>query len=292
MLTLIYLSAEGASAGEVTTAAKPPELPPRQKRLIGEYKRGAESLTVLERDGQLLIREGDRERPYADLPGWTREKTATVFRIVPRRPVAALLAEVRDLQPPPETGRGRPILVELTRLDPSIRLDVRYATRDNFLGTPIYQQGRAFLERSAAEALARVHMNLAKRGFGLLIHDAYRPWWVTKLFWEATSGQEREFVADPQKGSRHNRGSAVDLTLFDRATGRAVEMPGVYDEMSKRSYPSYPGGTSRQRWHRDLLRAAMEDEGFTVEPNEWWHFDFRGWQRFGLENLSFDQIGK
>lgn len=276
--------------GEVTTAAKPVEVSPRTKRVIGEYKRGRDSLLVLERDGHLLIREGDRERPYTKLKGWTRERTTAVFRIAPRRPVAELVAECRRMMPPAETGRVRPALVELIQFEPTLKLDIRYATTDNFLSVPVYPEARAFLERSAAEALVRVHRALESSGFGLLIHDSYRPWWITKVFWEATSAREREFVADPAKGSRHNRGSAVDLTLFDRATGRVIEMPGGYDEMSGRSYPNYPGGTSLQRWHRDVLRAAMEREGFTVNPSEWWHFDYRGWERFALENLSFDQI--
>ena len=289
---VVLLSAPGVGAGELTTAAKPPEISPEMKRLIGDYQRGAERLIVFERDGQILIREGDHERPYEPPRGWTREKVAAVYRIVPQRPVASIMAAVRGQQPPPETGREHPALVELSRLEPTLKLEIRYASRDNFLGTPVYHEGRAFLERSATEALVRAHRALDKYGYGLLIHDGYRPWWVTKVFWEATSKREREFVADPAKGSRHNRGSAVDLTLFDRATGQAVEMPGGYDEMSERSHPSYPGGTSLQRWRRDLLRAAMEQEGFTVNPVEWWHFDNRGWQRYALENLSFDQIEK
>ena len=290
IIALLGLSAEAAQAGEITTAAKPPDVSPRVKRLIGDYKRDASSLVVLERGGHLLIREGERERAYTQPAGWAREEMAAVYRIVPQRPVADIVAEVRRMKPPPETGRAGPSLVELVKLEPSLKLDIRYATRDNFLGTPVYPAARAFMERQAAEALVRVHRALKTRGYGLLIHDSYRPWWVTKLFWEATSTREREFVADPAKGSRHNRGSAVDLTLFDLATGKVIEMPGGYDEMSNRSYPTYPGGTSLQRWHRDLLRAAMEQEGFTVNPREWWHFDFRGWERFRLENLEFDQI--
>ena len=290
IIALLGLSAQAAQAGEITTAAKPPDVSLRVKGLIGDYKRGTETLIVLERGGHLLIREAERERPYTKPAGYTREKMAAVYRIVPRRPVADIVAEVRPMKPPPEEGRARPSLVELVKLEPTLKLDIRYATQHNFLGTPVYPAARAFMERAAAEALVRVHRTLKNRGYGLLIHDSYRPWWVTKLFWEATSTREREFVADPTKGSRHNRGSAVDLTLFDTATGQVIEMPGGYDEMSTRSYPTYPGGTSLQRWHRDLLRAAMEQEGFTVNPREWWHFDFNGWERFRLENLEFDQI--
>ena len=124
----------------------------------------------------------------------------------------------------------------------------------------------------------------------MLIHDAYRPWYVTKVFWDATPEDKKLFVADPSKGSRHNRGAAVDLTLYDLNTGKPVEMVGTYDETTDRSYPDYPGGTSLQRWHRDLLRAAMEAEGFTVYEAEWWHFDYKDWRQYPIGNIVFDKI--
>ncbi len=136
----------------------------------------------------------------------------------------------------------------------------------------------------------RVHKKLADQEFGLLIHDGYRPWYVTKMFWDATPEKQHIFVANPAQGSRHNRGCAVDLTLYHRQTGQPVPMVGGYDEMSDRSYPDYPGGTSRQRWHRDLLRRAMEAEGFTVYEAEWWHFDYKDWKKYAIENLTFEQI--
>jgi D-alanyl-D-alanine dipeptidase len=181
-------------------------------------------------------------------------------------------------------------LVDVDALEPGIRLDVRYATSRNFLGTPVYASERGLLQRPAAEALARVHRRLREHGFGLLVHDAYRPWWVTRLFWDATPPDKRDFVARPDRGSRHNRGAAVDLTLYRLADGGAVEMPGVYDEMSERSSPGYPGGTSLQRWHRDLLREAMEAEGFTVFGGEWWHFDYRDWRSYPILNVPFDAV--
>jgi D-alanyl-D-alanine dipeptidase len=110
------------------------------------------------------------------------------------------------------------------------------------------------------------------------------------MFWDATPPEGHLFVADPSQGSRHNRGAAVDLSLYDLATGEEVQMTGGYDEMSARSYPQYVGGTSLQRWRRDLLRDAMEAQGFDVYVTEWWHFDFRGWDRYPILNLDFDQI--
>ena len=214
-----------------------------------------------------------------------------VFRIVPVRPVAELRREALAAAPAAENGEFRASdLVELVSLDSTIKLEIRYATSHNFLGTPVYTQARAFLQRPAAEALVRAHRALRTRGYGLLIHDGYRPWYVTRLFWDATPPALRDFVADPASGSRHNRGCAVDLTLYHVASGAVVEMPGGYDEMSPRSHPDYPGGSSLQRWHRDLLRRALEAEGFTVNEVEWWHFDYRDWRSYGIENMPFERL--
>ena len=209
------------------------------------------------------------------------------------RPIASLRAEALAAQPPAEPGPKR--VSELTELTPrmaGVRLDVRYATSNNFLHTPVYTQGRAFLQRPAADAVRQVAADLAPKGFGLTIHDAYRPWFVTRMFWDATPDYNHIFVADPSQGSRHNRGAAVDLTLHELKSGKIVIMPGGYDEMSSRSYPLYIGGTSLQRWRRDVLREAMEARGFTVYEAEWWHFDFNGWQDFPISNLEFTAIGR
>jgi D-alanyl-D-alanine dipeptidase len=226
----------------------------------------------------------------------TRHLTASEgiikFQIVPVRPIEELRAEALAASPPKETGHFRNLdLVEFEKLDHTIHLDIRYATSNDFLGTPVYSQSRAFLQRPAADALLRVQLKLKPLGYGLLIHDAYRPWYVTKIFWDATPPEGKIFVADPAQGSRHNRGCAVDLTLYDLATGKSIEMPGTYDEMSRRSFPDYPGGTSLQRWHRDLLRRAMESEGFTVYESEWWHFDYKDWKEYPILNLPFEKLG-
>jgi D-alanyl-D-alanine dipeptidase len=214
------------------------------------------------------------------------------LRIKPVRPVSELLKEALTVQPPKEVGEFRDSdLVEITRLDPSIKLDVRYATTNNFLSSVFYSQPRAFLQRPAAEAVVRAHRKLKEKGYGLLIHDAYRPWYVTKVFWDATPQDKKLFVADPSQGSRHNRGAAVDLTLFDLKTGKPIEMVGTYDETTDRAYPDYPGGTSLQRWLRELLRDAMEAEGFTVYEAEWWHFDYKDWRSYPIGNSTFEKLG-
>jgi D-alanyl-D-alanine dipeptidase len=146
------------------------------------------------------------------------------------------------------------------------------------------------MQRPAAEAVVRVNRKLKSFGYGLLVHDAYRPWYVTKMFWDGTPPDKHVFVADPSQGSRHNRGCAVDLTLYDHHTGAPIRMTGGYDEFSDRSYPLYPGGTSRQRWHRDLLRHVMEAQGFTVYDAEWWHFDYKDWRSYPIGNLTFEQL--
>jgi len=220
-----------------------------------------------------------------------RREEATGLQVHPAEPIVELRKKALAAKPPEENKTLRvPDLVEITTLDPTIKLDVRYATNKNFLGTPVYEQAKAFLQRPAAEALARAAQKLRPLGYGLLIHDAYRPWYVTKIFWDATPQDKKIFVADPQEGSRHNRGCAVDLTLYDLKTGTAMLMTGGYDEMSERSYAFYPGGTGLQRWHRELLRKALEAEGFSVYPYEWWHFDYKDWQQYPILNLTFEQL--
>jgi D-alanyl-D-alanine dipeptidase len=194
-------------------------------------------------------------------------------------------------KPPHESGNFRETdLAELVKLDPTIKLDIRYATTNNFTGRAVYKEARAFLQRPAAEALVRVNASLKPLGYGLVVFDGYRPWSVTKLFWDITSEENKKFVADPAKGSKHNRGCAVDLSLYDLDTGKEIEMTGNYDEMSERSYPTYTGGTEQQRKMRDLLRSKMEAEGFTVYEYEWWHFDYKDWQQYRITNVPFSKI--
>ena len=220
----------------------------------------------------------------------TRE--GETFRVDPVRPVEELLAEALSAAPPAEEGHFRDSeLVELAALDSSLKLDVRYATTNNFMSSVFYEEPRVFLQRPAAEAVVRVHRALRESGYGLLLHDGYRPWYVTKTFWDATPESDKLFVANPANGSRHNRGSAIDLSLFELATGNPVEMVGGFDEFSERSFPNYPGGTSRQRWLRALLRRSMEDEGFAVYEAEWWHFDHEDWREYGLGNRTFAELG-
>jgi serine beta-lactamase-like protein LACTB len=213
------------------------------------------------------------------------------FRITPLKPAAELRRIALASTPPVESGDFLATdLVELRSLDPTIRYDIRYATTNNFMGDVFYTEPHAFMQRAAADAVVRASTRLRAQGLGLMIHDAYRPWYVTKMFWDATPVPLREFVADPASGSRHNRGAAVDLSLYDLATGKTVVAVSGYDEFSPRAFPEYAGGTTRQRWYRAALRAAMEAEGFTVYRNEWWHFDFGEWRRYRIGNQRFEDI--
>ena len=296
--------------------ATPPAPPPAAWRpLIGEYGAPPNLIYVLEKDGQ-LVRYADKlgyqpidlktMRSVVDAKGLVTALTigsvtlprhrlpsedGTTFRIHPVRPVEELREEARKAIPPVEEGQFFTYdLVEPGRMEKSIHLDIRYATTNNFMGKAFYSQPRAFLQRPAAEALLRAAADLRSSGFGLLVHDAYRPWYVTKMFWEAVPPEDKIFVADPALGSKHNRGCAIDLSLYDLRNGKPVEMTGGYDEMTDRSFPNYPGGTSRQRWHRDLLRTAMEAQGFTVYESEWWHFDYKDWAKYPILNIAFENL--
>ncbi len=214
------------------------------------------------------------------------------FRIQMQNSLAELKQIAATSQAPTQPANLRkPELTNLRSLSTTIQFDIRYATSNNFMGAPLYSQKAAYLQQPAAQAVLASHNELAKLGYGLLIHDAYRPWRVTKMFWEATPKAQRNFVANPATGSRHNRGCAVDLSLYDLKSGKPVEMPSGFDEFSDRAYPNYPGGTSRQRYLRELLRSAMEKQGFTVNDDEWWHFDYRDWKQYPVLDLSFEQLG-
>jgi D-alanyl-D-alanine dipeptidase len=247
----------------------------------------------------LLEFESDRDgKPSAVVVGGSRMQFRDIGQEVVDKIRAGVKADSGRLRaaalaakPPKEPPPKRPSdLVDLASVDPTIKFDIRYASSNNFIGIPLYERAAAYMQRPAAEALGRVERALASKGYGLLIHDAYRPWFVTKMFWDATPESSHVFVADPSEGSRHNRGCAVDLTLYDLKSGRAVEMTGRFDEMSPRSFADYVGGTSRQRWLRDLLRSEMEAQGFAVYPQEWWHFDYKDWHDYAIGTATFTEL--
>ncbi len=233
------------------------------------------------------------KEPWAEAQASAPPATAPSrpFRITPTRPIDEIRAEALKATPPREAGEFlKPDLVDLATLDPRIKLDVRYATGDDFLGVPVYTSARAFLQRPAAEALKRAQEKLGEKGLGLLIHDGYRPWYVTKIFREATPPKYHDFVADPAKGSRHNRGCAVDLALYHLDSGKPVDMPTGYDEFSRCAFADYPGVTRTQAANRAALRGALEAEGFLHLPEEWWHFDYKDWKQYPIQNVRFEDL--
>jgi D-alanyl-D-alanine dipeptidase len=249
--------------------------------------------------GERLTFRGSRRGPAADVVAgsvtFPRRAIGPAgggqLKVTPVRPVSELLTLARAATPPAESGTFRsPDLVDLATLDPTIRFDIRYAGTNNFLGSVFYSSAHAFLQRPAAEAVLQAHRRLLILGFGLLIHDGYRPWYVTKTFWDATPPPQRWMVANPAQGSRHNRGCAVDLTIYDLRTGLPIDMGGTYDEATERSFPDYPVATDLQRWRRELLRRVMEDEGFTRNVDEWWHFDYRDWRQYPILNRAFADL--
>ncbi len=281
----LYVYEEGGALVALVTPSAPQPLAQVSDSVFTLAGRGVDHPQIVFRAGELQMGSVTRRRLQLG------PADGGQLRLKPVRSVAQLLRADRKLRPPAESGAFLAAdLVQPAKLDTTIHLDLRYATTNNFLGSVFYSSARAFLQRPAAQAVVRASRVLRPLGYGLLIHDAYRPWYVTKVFWDATPTESRWLVANPARGSKHNRGAAVDITLYELATGAPVEMPSTYDEATARALSDYPGGTSRQRWHRALLRRVLEAEGFTVNPSEWWHFDYRDWQRYQIQNVPFERI--
>jgi D-alanyl-D-alanine dipeptidase len=199
-------------------------------------------------------------------------------------------SKVMGLKPYLQQIRSRPDtrLAEIKKYIPGIALDIRYATTNNFMHRQMYVQARAFARLPAVLALKQVAADLKKRGLGLKIYDAYRPYAVTVKFYEAA--RDTNFVADPRKGSKHNRGCAIDLTLIDLKTGKELDMPTGFDSFSKKAGADYPGLPKAEYANRELLKKVMRAHGFIVYRTEWWHYDFNGWMNYPLLDIPFSEI--
>ncbi len=180
-------------------------------------------------------------------------------------------------------------LVDISDVEPSIAVDMRYATADNFVGKALYRESRCVLRRMTAERLGRVQRRLRRQGFGLKIWDAYRPLAVQKEMWALVPNSR--YVANPQRGSRHNRGAAVDVTLVD-ANGRELSMPTAFDNFSEKAAANFANLPDSILVHRRILQEAMTAEGFGILDSEWWHFDDPNWQRCKLLDVPVEMIGK
>jgi zinc D-Ala-D-Ala dipeptidase len=244
--------------------------------LVGAKNRTATGLLL---NGQWLPRTDVGTRSDQLTQGWYKA-----------RDMAQLRATAMATAPTVDTTAARAAdLVEVATLDPTIKAKAAYASTDNFGGVAFYAaDARIYLQAPAARAVARAAQKLKAQGYGLWLHDGYRPWFVTKMFWDAAPEAGKIYVANPANGSRHNRGAAIDLSLYDLKTGAQVQMPSRYDESSHRSWANAPAGTSAQRQAREILRTAMEAEGFTVYAEEWWHFDFNDWRSYPIMNIAPD----
>lgn len=179
-------------------------------------------------------------------------------------------------------------LVNLEKFIPGLVLDIRYATTNNFTHEKIYNLARAYARKPVAESLKKIQADLKKQGLGIKIYDGYRPYSATVKFYETF--HDTTYVASPYKGSRHNRGCALDLTVIDLKTGQELQMPTGYDSFKKEAWPTSPVSDPKIRKNRQLLIDAMEKHGFKVNASEWWHFDFVGWQKFSVMDIDFDEL--
>jgi D-alanyl-D-alanine dipeptidase len=173
-------------------------------------------------------------------------------------------------------------LVDLQRTIPGVVLDIRYATTNNFTGQLLYPSSKCFLRRATAEKLARVQDELKPMGLGLKVYDGYRPLSVQRKMWQVYP--HAGYVADPKRGSRHNRGAAVDLTLVD-SNGNELPMPSPFDSFTETAHRNSTNALPNQITNRNLLERVMVKNGFEGLPTEWWHFDDRDWRRYGLMDI-------
>lgn len=179
-------------------------------------------------------------------------------------------------------------LIEIKKAIPNIKLDIRYATKNNFMNQVMYKEARAFARKPVVAQLKRIQSALNKKGYGLKIFDAYRPYTITLAFYQ--KAKDKNFVANPKKGSKHNRGCAIDLTLINLKTGKELQMPTPYDSFAPQASPSYSALPALVIKNRTLLISTMQAYGFRVIKNEWWHFDFIGWKKYALMDIPFEKL--
>ena len=212
------------------------------------------------------------------------------FYIIPIKEISELRKISKNSNPPIlDSLDSHKKLIDLKKLDDEFQLDIRYASTNNFMRSKFYKNERAFFNMSAADKLIEAKNELKELGYGIIIYDAYRPWFVTKMFWEGTPENLKHFVANPENGSSHNKGCAIDIGLYDIETGESIVMISGYDEFTERAYPNYMGGSKKQRDIRDMLIQVMERNDFTVYEYEWWHFNYNGCDS-GIMNYTFEEL--
>ena len=179
-------------------------------------------------------------------------------------------------------------LVEIKKAIPNIKLDIRYATKNNFMQRVMYKQARAFARKPVVESLKKIQAELNKKGLGLKVFDGYRPYKITVEFYKKAS--DKNFVANPANGSKHHRGCAVDVTIINLKTGKEVEMATPYDSFSKAAAASYEPVSDLVRKNREYLIAVMKKNKLKVLDNEWWHYDFQGWENYDIMDIPFEKL--
>jgi D-alanyl-D-alanine dipeptidase len=205
------------------------------------------------------------------------------YKYIDSSKVMGLKSYLKEIKANPETR-----LVEIKQYVPGIVLDIRYATTNNFTHQRMYKQAKAFARLPVVLALKDVEADLKERGLGIKIFDAYRPYAITVKFYETTP--DTNFVADPRKGSKHNRGCALDLSLVDLKTGKELDMPTGFDSFSKKAAANYADLPKQVTDNRELLKTVMQAHGFKVISTEWWHYDFDGWENYSLLDIPFTSI--
>ena len=178
-------------------------------------------------------------------------------------------------------------IVDVVQLDSTIVVDLKYATRDNFLGDTLYAANICLLRQEVAVQLVKVQQSLRKSNLGLKIWDAYRPLSVQKKMWEKVP--DPRYVADPRKGSMHNRGVAVDVTLVD-LQGKELEMPTAFDDFSAKAQSDFPDVTERARQNRKILQDAMRAQGFKTITSEWWHFYYQNYKKYSVLDVPLENF--
>jgi len=205
------------------------------------------------------------------------------YKYIDSSKVMGIKSYTQQIKAHPETR-----LVEIKKYIPGIVLDIRYATTNNFTHHQMYKEAKAFARLPVVLALRDVEADLKTRGLGIKIYDAYRPYAITVKFYEIAL--DTNFVADPRKGSKHNRGCAIDMSLIDLKTDKELDMPTGFDSFSKRAAANYPGLPKQELANRELLKSIMAAHGFKVVPTEWWHYDFNGWSRYPILDIPFSEI--
>lgn len=210
-------------------------------------------------------------------------KSTAIVDILKQEAIAAKMPEQK-------AGLLTAELVNILSLDPTIKVEMKYATENNFLNMKMYDEEKAFVDLEMGKSLVQVHKKLAAFGYGLLIWDAYRPWYVTKMFYDALPADDKSLLASPEQGSELNKGRAIDVSLYDLTTGEPIKMISGFDELSLRTFSRFQGGSELNRFQRDLLRFLMEEEGFTGINHEWWHFSYKDIDNYRLLNTPFNAI--